>query len=223
MTAVRTRAACRRAGAGLLLLVAALAASLASGGPAGAHGDTAELAVEASDPAGELTVHLEVSARFTNDDDLVEDATVSVTGVGPGGATLGPTPLEPLPDTVGLYGADVSFPAAGAWDLSVSSTEPEGSVTATVEVPEPTTTTAADTSTTSASTGAGEQAGADEDGEDGAASSPLPWIVLGLAVGVGLGVGFVLWRRAAAATAAGAGDATGAGGPGPDGPATGTG
>lgn len=208
----------RRAGAALLLLVAALAASLASSSPAGAHGDTAELAVEASDPTGELTVHLEVSARFTNDDDLVEDATVSVTGVGPGGATLDPTPLEPVPDTIGLYGADVAFPAAGAWDLSVSSTEPDGSVTATVEVPEPTTTTA-QTSTTSAPTGDGEQAGAEDADEDGA-SSPLPWIVLGLAVGVGLGVGFVLWRRRTAAAAA---VTTGADRPGPDAPTTGTG
>jgi len=127
-----------------LTLALALGALLAQPRTAMAHNDEADLAVEAQEDAGPLALDLRISARYTNDDELVEAIDLSVTGTGPGGETLVATPLAAVPDTVGLYGAELTFPVGGAWSLQVTSTDPAGELAIQEDVP----TEAATTTTT---------------------------------------------------------------------------
>jgi hypothetical protein len=181
-----------------LLLATLLALLLTSGlalapTAAGAHTDTANLAPEGEPEVTPLGAHVEVSARYTNDDELVEAATMAVAGTGPGGATVAATPMTAVPDTVGLYQADLTFPAPGAWTLTVTATEPEGTTQLQVEVPgEPSTTTTAAPTTTTTETAA-EEARDEESG-----SSALPWVLVGLVVlAVAAVVVLVVRRRGA--------------------------
>ncbi|OWY62727.1 hypothetical protein B7486_56890, partial [cyanobacterium TDX16] len=129
----------------LAALALGLGALLLVPGAASAHDDNADLTFE-SDPvgdAGPLSLDLRVGATYSIDGEQVEAATMSVTGTGPDGATLPATPLEPVPETVGLYGAELAFPVGGAWSLTVTSTDPAGELAVQVDVPEGSGTTTA--------------------------------------------------------------------------------
>lgn len=176
---------------GLLL---ALVAVLVAPAVAGAHNDQANLSVESQSQTGPLTMDLRISARYTNDDELVEAIDLSVTGTGPDGATLATTPLTAVPDTVGLYGAELTFPSGGAWNLAITSTDPEAALNASVQVTEEETTTSApDDADEATSTTATPPTDEDGDVEDGTALGP---IVGGVAVVLVLAVvGTVLFLR----------------------------
>lgn len=128
MKRTRTVLATLAATTGLLLLAA----------PAQAHDDQTNIALESdlAADAGPLSLDLRVSLRYSGDDHLVEDATVTVSGTGPDGATLAATPMEPVAETVGLWGAALTFPRAGTWTLQVTSTDPDGELTVDVDVAE---------------------------------------------------------------------------------------
>jgi hypothetical protein len=173
----------------LLATLLAASAVLLGAVPASAHDDEANLELQ-SDPvgdAGPLSLDLRVSVRFSSDDHLVPDATVSVTGTGPGGATLPATPMSAVPETEGLYAAELAFPVAGAWSLQVTSTEPAGELAVQVDVPD-----AEATTTTSAAeepTPTTEEPEADESVEQQAEDDPdLAPILLGVAAVLVLGV-----------------------------------
>jgi hypothetical protein len=173
-----------------LLLVAPTAA--------GAHDDDANLTFE-SDPAtdaGPLTLDLQVGATYSIDGEQVESATMTVTGTGPDGATLAATPLSPVPETVGLYGADLTFPVGGAWTLTVTSTEPAGELTVPVEVPaeEATTTTAAEEAPTTAAP-TGDDASGEADADEGTSTGLILGVLAVVVVLAGIVVFFVLRRR----------------------------
>lgn len=181
---------CSRSSRAVLVAALALAGLALTAQPAAAHGDAAVLAVEAQDliPAG---VHLEVSARYENDDELVADAVIAVTGTGPGGETLAATPLTAVPDTEGLYAADLDLPAPGVWTLQVRATEPEGAIDVSVSVPAETTTTVAETTTTAASATTTPEEAEDSDGS----SSALPLVIGGVVLVAVAAGGVVLVRR----------------------------
>jgi hypothetical protein len=184
------------------LLLAALAIGLGAllvlPGAASAHDENANLTFE-SDPAtdaGPLTLDLQVGATYSEDGELVEAATMTVTGTGPDGATLASTPLAPVPETVGLYAAQLTFPVGGAWSLQVTSVEPAGELAVPVEVPaaEETTTTAAEQTTTTA------QPIGDEDGDvvdEGTSTGLLLGAIAVVVVLAAIVVFFVLRRRSA--------------------------
>jgi hypothetical protein len=175
----------------VLLLVAPTAAS--------AHDDNANLTFE-SDPAtdaGPLALDLRVGATYSIDGELVESATMSVTGTGPDGATLPATPLAAVPENVGLYGAELTFPVGGAWSLTVTSTEPAGELAVQVEVPaeEASTTTVAEQTTTTAPA-TGDESGEVEEDEATSTGLILGTIVV-VVVLAAIVVYFALRRRKA--------------------------
>lgn len=162
--------------------------------PAYAHDDAATLAIEAVDPAADgLTVRIEVSARYSIDQELVEDADPVATATGPGGATLAATPLTAVPETVGLYAADLVFPEPGAWSVTVASTEPAGTITTEVEVveTEPSTTTVAEETATTEPAGPSDGDGSTS--SDGGTTSIALGVVAVLAVLTAVAV--YSWRR----------------------------
>lgn len=148
--------------------------------PALAHDDAATLTVEAVEPSGPLSATIQVSARYSEDQELVEAADPVATGVGPDGAQLAPVPLNAVPDTVGLYEAMLTFDAPGSWALTVTSTEPAGTVASevVVEAPEPSTTTStAEQRAPSTTSGEAAATSSDESNDSGGAG----WTVLALA------------------------------------------
>jgi hypothetical protein len=180
-------------------LVLALGVLLALPGTASAHNDEATLSVESQQDAGPLALDLRISARYSNDDELVESITLSVTGTGPGGETLAATPLTAVPDTVGLYGAELAFPVGGAWSLQVTGTDPAGELTASVQIAEAEASTATTEAAGPEATTA-EQAIGGEDGDvvdDDPDLLPIVGGVLAVLVIGGAVVALVLRRRKA--------------------------
>ncbi len=121
------------------LLVAGLA-GLAGAGPASAHGDAGVIVVDTPEPRGDLTVGLRVLLTYENDDEPVtgdEVGEIVVVGTGPGGQTIGPEAAFVATDVPGVFAVDVTFPAEGTWEVTVTSSEPAASATTTVEVAEP--------------------------------------------------------------------------------------
>lgn len=97
------------------------------------------MTVITSEPAGPLKIRLVVGISYTNDSDLANEASVSVEGTGPDGATLAATPL---PRQEGAkYGATVDVPVSGSWQLTITSTKPTATASTTVEAAEQTTST----------------------------------------------------------------------------------
>ncbi len=205
-TSRSARAAVLRAGA---VLVATVAAVVTLAAPAaGAHGDDATASLVSATPSGTTSV-ITVKLTYTNDDEAVTDATVTVAGDDGAGATLTPVNMQPGP-TPGEFTATVDFPAPGTWQLRVTSIDPAATLSLTQEIasdPQVTTeqagggaTSSTASTTTTTSSGGGvpsldsgtAPASSDDDG-----ISPVWWIVGGIAVllAVGLGVLFVVRGR----------------------------
>jgi hypothetical protein len=140
----------RRAAA--LLAVLALAAGLAAG-PAAAHGPDGVMTITEATQTGDTTITIEVGIVYANDDDPAEDATVEAVLTGEDGTVIGPTSFQNIRSA--LYGAEVSVPSTGTWQVAVTSTDPESTATATVVVADagPTTTTTTTTTTTAPAAG----------------------------------------------------------------------
>jgi len=118
------------------LLVAGLAV-LVGAVPASAHGDAGVIVIDTPEPRGDLTVGLQVLLTYENDDEPVtgdEVGEIVAVGTGPGGQTIGPQVSLVATDVPGVFAADLTFPAAGMWELTVTSSEPAASATTTVEV-----------------------------------------------------------------------------------------
>jgi hypothetical protein len=123
-----------------------------------AHSDQGTMTAETRPASQQLAVTARARVVFANDGHPANEAGVTVTGTGPGGAQLGSTPLNRVDD--GEYEALVSLPAAGDWSLQFTSTNPAASARAisTVRAPE---------SSTPPTLGCGVQARrADKDGDD---------------------------------------------------------
>jgi hypothetical protein len=108
------------------LLLGAIAALLVALVPvaAQAHGEEGSFEVTSAAPAGDLTVAYDLLLTYDDDGDAAVGATVTLTGEGPGGATVGPVALAPTGES-GHYGATLAFPTAGDWQLRITGTSPE--------------------------------------------------------------------------------------------------
>jgi hypothetical protein len=139
----------------LPLLLATIAVTLAvATGTVSAHGDEGELELTAFEQTGPMTVEVEVGIVYEGDGHLAEDASVTATLSGPGGATVGPVELVWAGENSSLYAATVDVPAVGDWTVAVTSTDPAGSAdgTLTVEEQVATTTTEAPATTVAPTT-----------------------------------------------------------------------
>jgi hypothetical protein len=142
------------------LLLAAIAALLGALVPAAAraHGEEGSFEVTSAASAGDLTVSYDLLLTYDDDGDAAVGATVTLTGEGPGGATVGPVAFAPTAES-GHYAATVTFPTAGAWRLRISGTSPEALLVHPqsvdpVAVPTTATPTAAPTTAAPPTTGA---------------------------------------------------------------------
>jgi hypothetical protein len=198
-----------RARASILLSVVAVVLVVGSG-TAAAHGDEGEMSVTRLEQVGPTTVEVEVGIVYEGDGHLAEDAQVSATLAGPGGASVGPVQLERTGEATSLYVATVEVPAVGEWTATVTSSEPtaEASQAVTVAEQAPATTkapatTVADASTTTTEAPAevdAEPVTATQSAEDEESSSNLALLVgasLVLAVIVIGGAVLVARQRAA--------------------------
>lgn len=116
----------------LALAFVAVAALLPA--PAAAHGGAGELTVTSLEQVGDRTVRLEVGIVYANDGHLAEEASVTATFAGPGGARVGPVDLTRTGDTTSLYAATIEVPAPGEWSTLISSTGPDGQASGSVTV-----------------------------------------------------------------------------------------
>jgi hypothetical protein len=123
-----------RAGRTLAVVCTAVVAILFLAIPAFAHSDQGTMAAEARPAAQPMAVTARARVVFANDGHPGNEATVTVTGSGPGGAQITPTTLNRVED--GEYEAVVALPAAGDWTLQFSSTNPTADATATATVTE---------------------------------------------------------------------------------------
>ncbi len=112
----------------LLVLVPAV---LLDATPAGAHGETADLSVDVVARSGS-TVEVQVALSYTDDGHPVEDAQVTASATGPGGATAGPVTLVAI--GLGGYRGALPAPTAGTWTVRAESADPVASAEASVEV-----------------------------------------------------------------------------------------
>jgi hypothetical protein len=93
------------------------------------------MTVETRPAAAPSAVTARARVVFANDGHPGNEATVTVTGTGPGGAQVGPTTLARVED--GEYEAVFSLPAVGEWALQFSSTNPTANAAATATVTAP--------------------------------------------------------------------------------------
>ena len=124
-----------RAARTLAVVCTAAVAVLVLTTPAFAHSDEGTMAAETRPAAEPSAVTARARVVFANDGHPGNEATVTVTGTGPGGAQVGPTTLARVDD--GEYEAVVTLPAAGDWALQFNSTNPTASATATAAVTAP--------------------------------------------------------------------------------------
>lgn len=157
-----------------LAAVAAMLTAFVSSGLAQAHGDDGVIEVTAATPGAALTITYDILLTYLNDGDPAEDATVTVAADGSDGVTVGPIQLTPTGQP-GHYGAAVTFPAPGIWQVRFSSLSPlallERSETIEPDIPSTiavtSTTTSATTTSPSTST-----AGSTTVGETSTTSTP---------------------------------------------------
>ena len=120
------------------LLFAVMAASFAAmTGTAGAHGPEATFTPITTEPvANDLAANLRVTLIYDNDAEPVDDATVLVTPVGPGGTEDAQIGLLRAPEP-GTYEGSVPVGAPGEWTFKVTSEDPEAALDIVIAIPEP--------------------------------------------------------------------------------------
>jgi hypothetical protein len=175
--------------------------------PVSAHGDVGVIEVDAPEPTGDLAIALRIRLTFENDAEPVaedEVSEISVDGVGPDGATIGPETGFAATDVPGVYSVDLTFPGPGSWDLTITSVEPDATATTTVEVADVVTSTTGPDDTADTTEAADDDATTDttvagtaeivERGDDD--QTPLLVTLVLAAVVIAGAVGVVLfWRR----------------------------
>jgi hypothetical protein len=170
-------------------LVALASAMVAS--PAGAHSETGVLSLDLVARPGS-TVEVQVALSYTDDGHPAEDALVTASATGPGGATAGPVTLTPI--GLGGYRGELQATAAGTWIVRAESADPTATAETTVEIvasgtpdtPDPDDTAPADEP---------DAGGGDVEGDDDGSSDVVPWVVAGVAVALIVGGGAMLLRR----------------------------
>jgi hypothetical protein len=203
----------RRLLATVLSLAVPVTAGLAGATVAFAHGDEGVMEVISAEAPSPSEVAVEVGVVYANDDDLAEEATVTVVATGPDGSSVGPVDVPRREDAV--YAATFAVPSPGSWSLEFTSTGPAATATTQVTVPDAPATTSPPTTdpptsdassseppeTTAASDD--EQAAGTTDDEDG--TNVLPLVVIALVVlAVGTALVLVARSRGARATETGA-------------------
>jgi hypothetical protein len=146
----------------LTLLAVLVAVLVATTAPAWAHGDEGEVTLTKFEQTGPTTVDIEVGIVYEGDGHLAEDAKVTATLTGPGGASVGPVELARTGDDTSLYAASVEVPTSGEWNLTATAQEPEGEATGSLTVTESTPTSTVDPSTTAPPTTEATDATADD-------------------------------------------------------------
>lgn len=122
------------------VLVGAIAVLVGLAGPVAAHGGDGLIEVDQPASIGDLTVSLQVRVTYVDDGHAVEPGDLgelTVSGTGPDGASLPPGTTFTPTDVPGVYTAEVTVPAAGAWSLLITSTEPPAEASVEVDVPAP--------------------------------------------------------------------------------------
>jgi cobalamin biosynthesis Mg chelatase CobN len=126
---------------GVALLAAAVALvgaiGLAVAAPASAHGEEGVIEIDEPEATGDLTVGVRILLTYENDAEPVasdEVGEITAVGVGPAGETFGPEGGFEASEVPGVYVADLTFPTAGAWELTISSDVPTATATTTVDV-----------------------------------------------------------------------------------------
>jgi hypothetical protein len=131
----RRRTTTTRRGRGASVLIASVVlVSTLTGRPAFAHGDEGEMEVISAEAAGPLQIAVEVGVVYANDDDLAEEASITLTATGEDGTSVGPIEVPRRDDAV--YAATFDVPVAGTWSLAITSTEPAAEAEAEVAVTE---------------------------------------------------------------------------------------
>jgi hypothetical protein len=113
----------------------AVVAALLVAGPAFAHSDQGAMTAEAGPGPQPRSLTARARLVFADDGHAANDAAVTVTGTGPGGAPVGPTQLSRVDE--GEYEVVVALPVAGDWSLQFTSTNPAATVATTSMVAAP--------------------------------------------------------------------------------------
>ncbi len=118
------------------VLLTCLWLGLTAAPPASAHGEDGyfeDLRVETT--AG-LEVTVDAVLLYEGDDDPAPGATVTLVAEGPQGQVVGPVPMEEGTEP-GRYQGTTTLPAAGTWELRLSSLDPDGVLRSPLEVSPP--------------------------------------------------------------------------------------
>jgi MYXO-CTERM domain-containing protein len=91
--------------------------------PSGAHSGKGSIKIVSREPAGPLAIHYVVAISFIADGHPASDAVATIVGES-AGLRIGPVPLTPVAEGTGTYEATVIYPAAGAWDIRITSLDP---------------------------------------------------------------------------------------------------
>ena len=170
--------------------------------PAGAHGATGTLGLEATPGAAPLTVRVRALLEYSNDREVAPGATVTVEGRQASGQTVGPQALAD--QGRGLYEATLTLPGDGAWTFTVTAVDPAatGQVSLTLSTASGTSpaTAAGDVRTSSDDATAADQADRDstattatETTDDGVSVVVIVGIIL--VVGIAIGTAAAFARR----------------------------
>jgi cobalamin biosynthesis Mg chelatase CobN len=101
-------------------------------GPAGAHGPTGTLGLEARPGGDPLTARVRALLEYSNDREVAPGATVTVEARDASGRALGPQPMSD--QGRGLYETTLTLPTAGTWTLAVVAANPAATGETTVTV-----------------------------------------------------------------------------------------
>jgi hypothetical protein len=121
----------------VLALVVALAVLALGADPAVAHGGAGVIEIDVPEERGDMAVGLRIRLTYEDDEHpAAEDEVgeITVEGTGPDGETFGPEAAFDATEVPGVYAAELTFPAPGTWELTVSSDEPAATATTTIEV-----------------------------------------------------------------------------------------
>lgn len=103
--------------------------------PATAHDDVGELTLVTVEPISDDTARFEVRLAYSGDKEPVPDAALTVVGTLAGGVTVGPQALMPLgAQALGHYEAEITFPPAGAWNLTFNGLTPRATLSVVHQV-----------------------------------------------------------------------------------------
>lgn len=183
----------------LLIVVLALAGTVARPRPAAAHEGQGQFAVETAEPVA-AGVRYVVRLTWVGDNHPAIDATVTATPIDPAGTAGTPVAFTAV-DQDGRYRGDVPLPTPGRWTVRFTAVTPPATFEATREVTAPTTAPSSTTTTVPADSPATTEAGAplsSTDGGDGSSAGTLVFVAVVAAIVLGGALAFRSARRRSA-------------------------